>query len=476
MEKKPNIFIIVTDQVAWKALPFYGNKDVKIPNIDRICEGGMGFGETYCSYPMCQPSRASFWSGLYPHQTNVISNGRNWPVADLPKDTVTLGTLFRDNGYKAIHFGKTHDAGALNGFECVEKGKVMMEEESKAWPLNQDSFSDRDTTIKAERFLKEYDGEKPFIMVADYVNPHNICGWVGAFRNEHEDVPIPGPLPPLPENFEFDDIKNRPLPVQYICCSHNRQAQAAGWKPESFQYYLAAYYHYLEMVDREIGVLLDAFEKRKDAKDTLLVFMSDHGDSMAARGRVTKQVDFYEEDARVPFIFKGPGVKPNSTPLSGAPVSLLDLVPTLCSYAGITYPETLFGKDLTESLKGGPLPNREYVASEWHTEWGFTVSPGRMIRDNRYKYILYLEGHGEELYDLKEDPFEKKNVAADSNYQEVLDKMRTKYRHFIEETGDNFETLSYKADKKWRSHPVGYQNHKGLAAPAAYDAAHGIFK
>lgn len=476
MKEKINILVVVTDQLTWRALPYYGNTYVKTPNIDRICEGAVGFEEAYCSLPMCQPSRASIWSGLYPHETNVLSNGRMWDVEDLSKEVPTLGTLFKAAGYRTIHFGKTHDAGALNGFECVEKGQVKFETDNSAWPLNQDSFADRDTTLKASEFLENYQAKNPYLMIVDYVNPHNICGWVGAFAHQTPGGDPGMALPDLPENFQFPDIENRPLPVQYICCSHNRQAQAAGWEDKKFQYYLAAYYHYLELVDQEIGVLLDALETREDKENTLILFMSDHGDSMAARGRVTKQVDFYEEVARVPFIFKGPKILPRKETIKGFPVSLMDVVPTLCSYAGISYPQTLFGKDLMPALTGGSLPDRDYIACQWHTEWGFTVSPGRMIRDERYKYIYYLEGQGEELYDLHEDPLEKVNLVKNEIYHVILEKMRNKFKKYLEETADPFESLQWDAAEKWRTHELGYQKHQGLAAPAFYDATHGKLK
>ncbi len=467
-QKKPNILLIITDQLTWRALPYYGNTYAQTPNINRICQGGAGFDACYCTFPMCQPSRASFWSGLYPHETNVLSNGRRWPVDDVPDTLPTIGSVFRDAGYRTIHFGKRHDAGTLHGFECVPTAQVPVPDASPAWPANYDTYIDRDTANKALEFLQQ-NQEQPYFMVADFINPHNICGWIGAFAGPHKDIDPGVPLPELPENFDFEDISNRPLPVQYICCSHNRQAQTSEWTPENFRHYLTAYYHFLNRVDSEIGLLLDALEKRPDRENTLIVFMSDHGDSMAARHRVTKQVDFYEEVTRVPFIFHGPRVVPRPTPVSGHPVSLLDLFPTLCSYAGIPAPSGLRGTDLCPALYGGEIPARDYIASEWHTEWGFTVSPGRMIRNDRYKYTYYIEDQSEELFDLKKDPYEKTNQVHNPDYSEALNEMRGLFHRFLAETSDNFLHLEWKADPEWRSHEIGYHNHRGPAAPEAIE-------
>lgn len=463
MKDRANILIFVTDQLTWRALPAYGNTYAKTPNIDRIAKNAVIYDECYTPCPLCQPARASFWSGIYPHETKVLSNGRKFPVEDLPETVPTLGSVFTEGGYETVHFGKKHDAGALRGFWCDEELQTKVDPVSDAWPLNMDTFHDRYTTDRSVEWLKNYNGEKPYIMVADLVNPHNICGFIGEFAGENPGIDPGVPLPPLPDNFEFDDIENRPIGVQYICCSHNRQAQVAQWTPRNFQYYLAAYYHYLERADAEIGRILDTLEQREDADNTLVIFMADHGDSMAARHRVTKQVDFYEEVSRVPFIFSGKGIQPRR--ISGRMTSLLDLFPTLCGYAGLPIPDGLRGLDLSKELSGGELVQRDYVASEWHTEWGFTISPGRMIRTNDYKYTRYIEDGGEELFDMNKDPLEKKNVAKDPAYADALEEMRALYHRQLNETNDPFETMQWLADKRWRSHPVGYEKHRGIAAP-----------
>ena len=114
---------------------------------------------------------------------------------------------------------------------------------------------------------------------------------------------------------------------------------------------------------------------------------------------------------------------------------------------------------------GGKIIQREFVASEWHTEWGYTISPGRMIRTREYKYTHYIEDDSEELFDMQKDPLEKKNVAKDPAYFPELENMRRLYRHQLKETKDTFESMEWLADKRWRSHPVGYEKHRGIAAP-----------
>lgn len=466
-----NIAVFLLDQLTWRALPAYGNTLAHTPNIDRLTKDGLVIDGCYTACPLCQPARASLWTGRYPHETGVLSNGRKWPEHGIPDSLPTMGEAFIRAGWQAVHFGKTHDGGALRGFECWPEDEEVFPEEDPAFVLNTDSFRDRYTSLAACRFLEERKDDRPLLMITDLVNPHNICAWIGENKGVHECVKpgLPLLLPPLPENFRFEDIENRPAAVRYICCTHNRQAQAAGWTPDNFREYLQAYYYYLSLADRELGRVLDMLEKRGYTwENTLFVLTADHGDSMAARGQVTKQVSLYEETTRVPLIFKGKDVRPGR---KEGIASLLDIFPTLCSQAGIRPPESLRGKDISSALSGGELPGREYVAGEWHTEWGFTVSPGRMIRTEDYKYTRYIEDGKEELFDLEKDPLEQRNLAGDPKYSDALAKMRRLLKEQMSLTEDPFETLSWKADRRWRSHPAGYQEHRGIAAPMEEDPA-----
>ena len=345
--------------------------------------------------------------------------------------------------------------GGLRGFEHVEPQKgIEVEPEHPAWPVNYDTFRDRYTRRRTVEWLREYRDEAPFLLVADLQNPHDICNWVGANQGEHEDIPPPGGLPPLPANFEIADLDRRPIPVQYICCTHNRPwPQAAVWTEENYRHYLAAYYHYCRRLDGEIGHILDALEARDDARETLILFLADHGDGMASHRMVTKQVSLYDETTRVPLMLAGPGIAPGDC---SALVSHLDVLPTLCELAAVPAPEGLWGSSLVPLLADPGAGAHPYVVSEWHTEWGFTISPGRMVRTPRYKYTRYLEGDGEELYDLLADPGETRTLVDDPAHREALLEHRALLERHLAATADPFLGHSWKADRRWRSHPVGY--------------------
>lgn len=359
---RKNIIIFLLDQLTWKALPAYGNTFAKTPNIDRLARGSLVFDGCYTACPLCQPSRAAMWTGRYPHETGVLSNGRKWPEYGIPSSMPTLGETFARAGWQTMHFGKTHDGGALRGFVCEAEEETRFPTEEPAFGLNTDSYRDRYTMEAVCRFLEKREDERPLLLITDLVNPHNICGWIGENQGTHTGVPSDWPLPPLPENFAFEDIRNRPAPVQYICCTNNRQAQTQGWTPDNFREYLQAYYYYLSLADRAVGTVLDTLQKKGyTTENTLFLLTADHGDGMAARGQVTKQVSFYEETTRVPLLFKGLGITPGRR--EGI-ASLLDIFPTLCAQAGIAPPEGLRGQNLSDILAGGAMPERDYVAAE----------------------------------------------------------------------------------------------------------------
>jgi choline-sulfatase len=198
--------------------------------------------------------------------------------------------------------------------------------------------------------------------------------------------------------------------------------------------------------------------------------MSDHGDGMAEHRQVTKQVSLYDNTTRIPFAFAGPSVEGADRVAQRALVSNLDLLPTLCDYADIDPPDGLWGRSLLPWLRSArddsPHP---YVVSEWHTEWGFTISPGRMVRSDRFKYVRYLEGRdqglNEAFYDMEADPGETCTLIGHPAFQDDIRRHRGLLQMFIAETGDDFYSLDWLADPRWRSHAPGYQHHRGPAAP-----------
>lgn len=459
-QQTPNFLIIQCDHLTQRVVGAYGETQGVTPAIDRVASQGVVFANAYVGCPLSQPSRAALWTGMMPHQTNIRSNSDekiNQPVSG---HVPTLGSLFTAGGYDAVHFGKTHDMGALRGFRHKEPMPQPFEDPD--FPVNKDSYLDVGTCQDVVEYLGA-PSEKPFICIADFQNPHNICGYIGAYAGVHADQPINGELPELPANFEVDDWSRIPVPVQYICCNHRRMAQAAPWSETNYRHYIAAFQHYTRLVDRQIAQVLDALYSTPAGKNTIVVILADHGDGMGSHRMVTKQVSFYEEVTNVPFIFAGPGIRNVNEPVDAFLTQpTLDLLPTLCELAGIEVPREKQGISVAPFLTGKEQTNTHpYVASEWHTEYEEIITPGRMIRGPRYKYTHYLEGNGEELYDLQTDPGERVNLAYNPAYAEALEAHRRMLDDYISRTNDDYRTLEVEADTCWREHAPGYPNHTG---------------
>lgn len=468
--ERQNIFMIICDQLSAAALSFYGNSYSRTPNLNHLAEDATIFDHAYTNCPLCQPSRASFWTSRYPHQTGIRSNLPDQGFPSLPDAIPTLGELFSAHGYHCIHFGKTHDYGSLRGFEVVAPKLKPIPRTHPGIKFDYETFMDIDTVGKTLAYLQQ-PHEQPFLAVADLQNPHNICAYIGeAADGYNPDFPLTGELPPLPDNFAFTDIKNRPGVIQYMCCAHRRQRQAARWREDDYRHYLYAYYYYLEMVDRQIGKLLEALTGNDLEKNTLVVFCADHGEGMAGHGLVTKYAAFYEETNHIPLLFKGPGVGRGKR--IGGVCSLLDLLPTLLNYADLPLLPLFEGRSLLPQLTGASArTGSEYICGQWHDEFcGYTI-PGRMICDTEYKYICYREENGEELYHLTDDPGETKNLAADSAYAEVLAVFRARLEAFADRTGDDFFNLAAAGTEWYRKHPIGFHHHCGLSAVEHYAAS-----
>lgn len=485
---QPNYLLIICDQLSAAALRAYGNTYSHTPNLDRLAAQSAVFEYTYTPCPLCQPARASFWTSRYPHETGVRTNlpkqrvpfYKGEPAPDEPEtfpsvpDTITtMGEIFSQAGYNCIHFGKTHDYGGLRGFQVVPSEEIHIERTNPAINFDYETYLDLDTAAKTvDWFTKEAPGcTKPFLAVADLQNPHNICGYIGEKRDgcHPESFPLDRELPPLPENFVFDDLENRPEFIQYLCCAHRRLRHASHWTPEDYQYYLYAYYYYLSMADKQIGQILDALEQSGKAENTSVIFFADHGEGMAAHGMVTKYGVFYEESNRVPLLVSGPGIAAGKR-IDGV-TSLLDLLPTMMDYAGISgvSEKGFSGRSQINALTGASsVTDNLYAASEWHDEFRDYTVPGRMICDLNYKYTCYGEPDSEELFDLRTDRLEKKNLAHLPKYAPVLEEYRRKLNDHLAATNDDFLRLAVSDTGAYRHHAPGFCHHDGLSAVEIY--------
>ncbi len=458
MTDRPDLLLICCDQLSGDAV---GCGDT--PNLDALAAQGTAFERCYAACPLCLPSRASFWSGQLPHRTGVLSNGRWLPTPAWADGRPTLGTVLSAAGWDCVHFGKDHSAGTLSGFTVVPEVPGEATAEHPAWPVSDDTRRDAATVPAACAHLRRAGGG-PRCTVVDLQNPHDICSWIGDRAGGNRALP-PGELPPLPANHASVAQPGQPLSVQYVCCAHNRQAQASTFDQTDWRCYVAAYRHYVRRADRAIGEVLAALDASVRRDRTLVVCFADHGDNHASHALATKHCTFYEETVRVPLIVAGPGVATGVRVSELA--SLLDLLPTLGGLLGVASPAG-DGVDLSGWLRGAAGAVRPQVVSEWYSEWGSTIEPGRMLCRGRWKYVHYREGDGEQLFDLDADPGELVNRAAEPSCAAVLAEHRRRLDAHLTATADPYRTLAPLAETRWRAHPPGA--HVGPAAPMVRQA------
>lgn len=421
----PNILIIMTDQQFADGMScVMGKKYLDTPNMDSLAANGMRFTRAYSPNPLCMPMRASMITGLYPHQTGVQTNGGN---SINSADRLTMGMIFKNAGYKTGYFGKWHIR--LKGDKGFDK---FTEKSAKA------------NTSGIAEFLKQKH-DRPFLAVASFLGPHEICEW--ARKEKIPGAPL-GEVPPIEERPPMRNNSTPPGNETDIMAHMRKSYHAAHWFPvgnyteDDWRRHIWGYYRLIERVDNLVGNVMKALRESGQEENTVVVFLSDHGDCHGAH-RWNQKTVFYDESARIPFIITQKGKTPKGT--SDLLLNTgVDLIPTICDFAGIKMPEGLPGISMkNQALGRKPETEREYVISQNHMVQcvavdGRHLKPhGRMVRSKRYKYCLYSEGvRRESLVDMEKDPSEMTNQAYNPDFIKSLDQHREFLKAFAEKHKD----------------------------------------
>ncbi len=451
-DRPPNILYIFTDQQCADAMSHTGNSDLHTPGIDSIASSGVRFDSAYCTFPLCTPSRASMFTGKMPSELGIWRNS-----SPLPEEgrTEEMGWVFRNAGYETAYAGKWHLPGQSmdegHGFDII----CGMDDEKAA----QESI----------KFLRK-EHSAPFLLCLSLWQPHGCCPFhrypdprdcerLGLNRygmssepddlsgfdwpDDARDPAFLERCPSLPDNFEPTSpeldlarkhrLKSADIPPERrppFWHPLEETNAARNWSETEFHCYRWAYNRLVEYLDLKIMRVLEALCAGGHEENTLIVFSSDHGDMMGAHRQVAKNL-FYQEAIRIPLCmsFKGriaPGRVVDAPLVSNG----LDLLPTLCDYAGIEPPEGLGGRSLRPLAEGCRPEN-------WRRELVLEVSPamgnGRLLHTGRYKYAIYESAEPmEELYDLERDPGEMHNVHDRPEYAEVLADCRSRLQRRLD--------------------------------------------
>ncbi len=406
-QQRPNIVYIMSDQQAATDMSCAGNTDVKTPNMDRLAQRGMRFTNAYCTLPLSGPSRSSMWTGYMPSDIGMEENETPLPDSVAVR---TLGTLIENSGYDCAFAGKWHvNTNSLPsdhafGFKNIHK------------------FMDNGLSESVVDYLRNRDNKKPFFLVASFNNPHGICEYARRQNVPYGDVNLNPDLvdcPQLPANFAVSPYDASTL--QFEKKQNQRLYPSYDYTPDDWRRYLFGYYRLTETVDSQIGQILEEIDRQDLWKNTIVIFTSDHGDG-AAQHQWNQKTVLYESVANIPFIVCMPKGKNAGKIMPQLVSNGLDLMPTICDFAGVEIPKHCTGKSIRNVLESGKEDKhlRDYVVTE--TVFAQTAGTiGWMVRTKDFKYVLYDSGRNrEQLYDMNNDRGEMRNLAVERRYHDIL--------------------------------------------------------
>jgi len=425
---RPNFLIFMVDQLAGTLFPDGPAPFLHAPALAALAARSRRFANAYCASPLCAPSRASFMTGQLPSRTRVYDN-----AAEFAPDIPTFAHHLRRAGYLTCLSGKMHFVGPdqLHGFE--ERLTTDIYPADYGWTpdyehpdrridwwyhnlgsvtgagtaeiTNQLEYDDETAFLAAQRLhdLARRADPRPWCLTVSFTHPHDPYVARQRFWDLYEDCPALDPtVPPAP--FDALDLHSQRLLVAADATAFEITAQHVRTARRG-------YFANISYVDEQIGALLGVLDRCGFADDTVVLFVSDHGDMLGERGLWFK-MSFREGSARVPLLLAGPGIAPG---LEARPVSTLDVCPTLAALAGIPAAEVapfVDGESLAAATATrGPVP-MEYAAEG-------STSPMVALRDGRFKLILSASD-APLLYDLEADPAELVNLAEDAAHARTL--------------------------------------------------------
>ncbi|HXK60618.1 MAG TPA: sulfatase-like hydrolase/transferase [Acidobacteriota bacterium] len=426
---RPNLLVIMTDQQFADAMScVIGRRYIHTPHMDSLAATGMRFTRAYSANPLCVPARSSLFTGRFPHETGIQTNTS---IKVDPERFPCMGRIFQAAGYETGFFGKWHmpfvkSRKEEHGFEVCIEGPCLYNGEPAA------------EFIRNRR-------DRPFLAVASFMNPHDICQWARG-----DELPG-GPIGEPPEPDQCPPLKANALPPknETDIMAHMRRAYQAhrlfpvgGFTDDKWRQMIWAYYRLVEKVDEQVGTVLEALRESGQEENTVVLFLSDHGECHGAH-RWNQKTVFYDESSRVPLIIRQKGTTPTGTCDSLVHTGV-DLIPTLCDFASLPIPDQLPGQSLRRDALGqANTRQRRFLVISNHMVQcepvdGVLLQPeGRMVRSEQYKYCLYSLGERREsLVDMERDPGEMENLAGDPSARQILLQHREYLRSFAKKHGD----------------------------------------
>ena len=437
--RRPNIVYIFTDQQSASMMSCAGNKWLKTPTMDYLATNGVRFERAYTTNPVCVPARTSMMTGWLPDTHGIRANSSTLRFKSVENYAVTnIGAQLKRAGYDIAYGGKIHLPPELYpdklGFNVISTGRKM------------------DLAEDCAEFIKQ-PHDRPYYLVASFINPHDICyyhrtdlkpnaGNVELLKIAKSNPSFfeSGKCPPLPPNFEPQPDEPEAYQAMKLITLKNRTALSE----EDWRLGRWLYCRLTESVDAEIQVVLDAIEESGQEENTVVIFSSDHGENDATY-RLHGKRTFNEESIRIPFIVmdKGGAQKAGLVDKKHLVSNGLDLLPTVLDYAGVPG-----AKGDPRGLSVRPLVEGKEVP--WREDVGVESSYGRMVMNERFKYIEYdIDGNMEvRLRDMKIDPHETTHFTADPERAPDSARMQRVFKRWFPQRGSLMRNKDRKKKQK----------------------------
>jgi iduronate 2-sulfatase len=436
---RPNVLLIMADDLN-DHLGTFGHGLVPTPNLDRLASRGVRFTRAYTQFPLCSPSRVSMLTGLRPDRTRIYDLQTDFRT-NLP-EVVTLPQLFRRQGYVAARVGKIYHYGnpgqiGTSGlddpasWDAVVNPRGVDKDEEKlltnltpkrglgaalayfASPAPDDAHTDGKVAAETVALLERH-RDRPFFIGAGFYRPH--CPFI-APRKYFDRIPRDRVvLPASPADGSLSPLAWNTVPPHW-------GVDEAGQRE-----IVHAYYASIAFLDANVGLVLDALDRLDLWKNTIVVFVSDHGYQLGEKGQWMKQT-LFERSLRSPLIVAAPGLGRRGGS-SARIVELLDVYPTIADLAGLAAPTGLQGRSLRPLLADPDAAWERPAISQVRRVIGSSTSMGYSVRTTRWRYTEWDQGaSGVELYDETADGDEARNLAADPAHAATLSTLR---RHLQE--------------------------------------------
>jgi len=446
---RPNVVVVLCDDLRWDCMSCAGHPYLKTPNIDRLASEGVRFANAFCTTSLCSPSRASILSGLYAHSHKVMDNFTEFP-ANIP----SFATRLHDEGYETAYIGKWH-MGENNderrpGFDYFVTHKGQGKYYNTEFNINGErkiinGYYTHIVTDLAIQWLNR-PHNKPFLLMLGHKAPHSFYIPEPKYSNIFDNVQIKYPDTAFNLEGKPQWIKDR------LTTWHGIYGPLFEWRknfpdtsPEGVKDFAAmtrAYWGTILSVDDSTGALYSTLKQLGQLDNTIIIFMGDNGLLNGEHGMVDKRT-MHEPSIRIPLIVRYPGLTPINNPkVIEQLVLTVDIAPSILDLCDAKPLKNIHGKSFKKLVQQGDPDWRKSFFYEYNYEKQFPYTPNiRGVRTEEWKYMHYPTGDGSpdkhlaELYNIKNDPEERHNLINDPQYSNVLKQLQNELKKLMKQTG-----------------------------------------